>query len=74
MNFGKNKKNRLYHQLSELKKRRKRAVQLISAVVACTARIYDAAMGKAYEARAAFDRATEVASEACAAPDSRPLF
>ena len=32
---------------------------------ALTARIYDAAMGKAYEARAAFDRATEVSSGAC---------
>ena len=59
---------RLYHQLSELEKRRKRAVQfadVLSAVVAYTARIYDAAMEKAYEARAACDRATEVASEAC---------
>ena len=35
----------------------------LSGVVAYTARIYDAAMGKAYEAHA--DKATEVASEAC---------
>ncbi len=41
-------------------------VDEISAVIACTARIYEAAiMGKTYEARAAFDRATGVASEAC---------
>ena len=37
----------------------------LSGIVAYTARIYHAAMGKAYEARAAFDKATEVASEAC---------
>ena len=61
--------NRLHHHLSDLEKRRQRAVVFadeLSGVVAYTARIYDAAMGKAYEARVAFDRATEVASEACA--------
>ena len=60
---------RLHHQLPELGKRRKQAVEFadeLSAVVAYTARINDAAMGKAYEARAAFiNRATEVSSEAC---------
>ena len=61
--------NRLHHQISELEKRRKRSVVFadeLSGVVAYTARIYHAAMEKAHdEARAAFDKATEVASEAC---------
>jgi hypothetical protein len=61
---------RLHHQLSDLEKRRKLAVDYadqLSYCVACTAGIYDAAMRKACEAREAFDsRATEVASEACA--------
>ena len=66
--------NRLHHQISELEKRRKRAVEFadeLSGVVVYSARIYDAAMGKAYEARAAFDKATEVASEACCAEAHR---
>ena len=60
--------NCLHHQISELEKRRKRSVVFadeLSGVVAYTARIYQAAMEKAHEARAAFDKATEVASEAC---------
>ena len=60
---------RLHHQLSDIEKRRKLAVDYadkLSYCVACIAGIYDAATRKAYEAREAFDRATEVASEACA--------
>ena len=59
----------LYQQLSELENRRKRAVDFadeLGTVADFTARIYQAALGKAYEARASFDRATEVAFEAWA--------
>ena len=59
---------RLHHQLSELEKRRGRAVEYadeLSFIVAYTARIYNAAMEKAFEARVIFDRATSVASDAC---------
>jgi hypothetical protein len=62
------RQNQLHHQLTALEKRRKQAVAFaddLSGVVALTARIYNAAMEKAYEAREAFDRATGVASDAC---------
>ena len=58
---------RLHHQLSELEKRRGRAVDYadeLSFIVAYTARIYNSAMEKAFEARVIFDRATSVASDA----------
>ena len=58
---------RLHHQLSEFEKRRGRAIEYadeLSFIVAYTARIYNAAMEKAFEARVIFDRATSVASDA----------
>ena len=48
---------RLHHKLSELEKRRRRAIEFadeLSCIVAYTARIYHAAMETAYESRAAF--------------------
>ena len=64
----------LYRELSKLESRRKQAVDSaaqLSVVANLSARISQVALGKACEARATLDQATEVDCES--APDARHL-